>query len=177
MPWERRAGDDKFALLVRLEVSGRAAIAEAVSTVLARAACAFPQARIAGVLVAPMQRGLAEVILGYRRDAEVGPVVMLGIGGVLAELKHSLAVRLAPVDAATAREMIAEVPELRLIEGFRNLPRGDVTALAQAVCALSLLAFTSVEEAEINPLIVRAEGAGVVAVDGLVVIGAPEILR
>ncbi len=163
--------------LVRLEVSGRAAIAEAVSAVLARAARAFPQARITGVLVAPMQRGLAEVILGYRRDAEVGPVVMLGIGGVLAELKHSLAVRLAPVDAATAREMIAEVPELRLIEGFRNLPRGDVAALAQAVCALSLLAFTSVEEAEINPLIVRAEGAGVVAVDGLVVIGAPEILR
>ncbi|WP_158742638.1 acetate--CoA ligase family protein [Acidisphaera sp. L21] len=158
--------------LVRLNVQGREAIATAVSELLARAKQAFPQARIKGVLVAPMQRGLVEVILGYRQDPEVGPVVMLGMGGVLAELKRSLSVRLAPVDEATAREMIAELPELRLIDGFRNLPRGDVTALARAVSALSMLAATDVQDAEINPLIVRAAGQGAVAVDGLVVVAA-----
>ena len=160
--------------LVRLNVIGREATATAVTDLLARARTAFPNARIHGALVAPMQRGLIEVILGYRHDREVGPVVMLGIGGVMAELKHSLSVRLAPVDEATARGMIADLPELRVIDGFRNLPRGDVAALARAISAISLLACldgVEVQEAEINPLIIRAEGQGVVAVDGLVVIG------
>jgi succinyl-CoA synthetase beta subunit len=70
--------------------------------------------------------------------------------------------------------MIADLPELRVIDGFRNLPRGDVTALARAISAISFLACTQgvqVQEAEINPLIIRADGQGVVAVDGLVVVG------
>lgn len=160
--------------LVRLNVEGDAAIRETVADLLAIARAKFPQARVKGVLVAPMHRGLAEVILGFRRDPEVGPVVMLGMGGVLAELKRSYCVRLAPVSEATAMEMIAELPELKLIQGFRNLPRGDVAALARAIRSISLLACldgNQVQEAEINPLIVRAEGQGAVAVDGLVALG------
>ena len=161
--------------LVRLDVTGEAAIRAAVAELLDRGARHHPGARIEGVLVAPMQTGLAEVILGFRHDPEVGPVVMLGMGGVLAELKRSFCVRLAPASLETAREMIAAVPELRMLEGFRNLPRGDVEALAQAIRALSLLACLpegAVQEAEINPLIIRAEGKGAVAVDGLIVPGA-----
>ena len=160
--------------LVRLDVAGERAIRAAVSELLAKAAREHASARIEGVLVAPMQHGLAEVILGFRRDPEVGPVVMLGMGGVLAELKRSFCVRLAPASLETAREMIAALPELRMLQGFRNLPRGDVEALARAIRALSLLACLppeAVAEAEINPLIIRAEGQGAVAVDGLVVPG------
>ena len=156
--------------LVHLNVVGPAAAAASVTALLDRAAAAFPQARIHGVLVAPMQRGLAEVILGYRRDPEVGPVVMLGMGGVLAELRPSLSVRLAPVDEAEAAAMVAELPELRALAGFRNLPRGDLAALARAVAAISRLAGAPVQDAEINPLIIRPDGQGVVAVDGLVVL-------
>jgi acyl-CoA synthetase (NDP forming) len=159
--------------LVRLNVTGKGAIAACVSELLVVTQQVFPRARLRGVLVSPMQRGLLEVILGYRHDPEVGPVVMLGLGGVMAELRHSLSVRLAPVDEAAALEMIAELPELRMLTGFRNLPRGDVAALARAVSALSMLATipgTPVKDAEINPLIVREDGRGVVAVDGLVVI-------
>ena len=158
--------------LVRLDVTGEATIRAAVAELLDKAAREHPSARIEGVLVAPMQRGLAEVILGFRRDPEVGPVVMLGMGGVLAELKRSFCVRLAPASLETAREMIAALPELRMLQGFRNLPRGDVEALARAIRALSLLACLppeAVSEAEINPLIIRAEGQGAVAVDGLIV--------
>jgi len=125
--------------------------------------------------VAPMQRGFAEVIVGFKRDAEVGPVVMLGVGGVLAEVRRSVAVRIAPVDEAEAAAMIAELPELRILSGFRNLPRGDVAALARAISRASYLATiedSPVAEAEINPLIVRREGEGVVAVDGLIVIAS-----
>ncbi|MBI4195075.1 MAG: acetate--CoA ligase family protein [Betaproteobacteria bacterium] len=158
--------------MVELNISSTANLKSSVQRMLNRARETFPAARIDGVLVQRMQRGLAEVIVGYRRDPEVGPVVLLGMGGVMAELKRSYCVRLAPVSLATAMEMIEEVPELAILRGFRNLPRGDCAALARAICAMSLLACLGsriVSEAEINPLIVKGEDNGVVAIDGLVV--------
>jgi acyl-CoA synthetase (NDP forming) len=152
--------------LVRLGVA-TADIAATVADLLARAAQAFPAARLDGVLAAPMHKGLAEVILGYRRDAEVGAVVVLGMGGVLAELTRRITARIAPVSLEEAMGMIADLPELRLLQGFRGLPRGDVAALAAAIQALSTLAASDVAEAEINPLIIKPEGQGVVALDGL----------
>lgn len=157
--------------MARLDVE-RERVPAAVNEMLAEARRRFPQAKIDGVLVQRMERGLAEVIVGYRRDAEVGPTVLLGIGGIMAELKKSFSVRLAPVSVAIANEMIGEIAELAILRGYRNLPRGDCAALARAVHALSLLACVqgrAVSEAEINPLIVKADGAGVIAVDGLVV--------
>ncbi|HEX2334216.1 MAG TPA: acetate--CoA ligase family protein, partial [Burkholderiales bacterium] len=122
------------------------------------------------VLVQEMQSGLAEVIVGYRDDAVVGPLVLVGAGGVLAELYRDYALRIAPVSETEAAEMIEEVKGLAVIRGYRNLPRGDLKALALAVSALSKLALAKgrpVREAEVNPLIVKADG--VVAVDALVV--------
>jgi len=139
---------------------------------LADASSRFPGARVEGVLVQQMERGLAEVIVGYRKDPEVGPIVMLGMGGITAEIAKSVTVRIAPITLATAHEMIDEVRELAVLRGFRNLPRGDIGALAQTLRAISLLAHIesrTVADAEINPLIVKEEGRGVVAVDGLVV--------
>ncbi|SKA34714.1 Acyl-CoA synthetase (NDP forming) [Enhydrobacter aerosaccus] len=132
-----------------------------------------PGARLEGFLVQKMERGLAEVILGFRRDPLVGPTVTVGLGGVLAEIYKDAATRIAPVDEAEARAMIEEVKGLATIRGYRNLPRGDVAALAQAIAAFSRLAhddFADVAEAEINPLLVKPEGEGVVAVDGLVLL-------
>ena len=132
-----------------------------------------PDARLDGFLVQKMERGLAEVILGFRRDPLVGPTITVGLGGVLAEIYKDAATRLAPVDEAEARQMIDEVKGLATLRGYRNLPRGDVAALARTIAAFSNLAhktFDSVAEAEINPLLVKREGEGVVAVDGLVVL-------
>ena len=132
----------------------------------------FPAARIDGVLVQRMEQGIVEVIVGYRNDPEVGPVVLLGVGGTTAELRRSFCVRIAPVSINQAQAMIDEVRELAVLRGYRNLPRADCAALANSIRALSLLALLdarSVSEAEINPLIVKEEGQGVVAVDGLVV--------
>jgi acetate---CoA ligase (ADP-forming) len=125
--------------------------------------------------VQKMERGLAEVILGFRRDPLVGPTITVGLGGVLAEIYKDAATRLAPVDEAEARQMIEEVKGLATIRGYRNLPRGDVGALARTIAAFSTLAhnaFAAVSEAEINPLLVKRDGEGVVAVDGLVVLGS-----
>ncbi len=132
-----------------------------------------PEARLEGFLVQKMERGLAEVILGFRRDPLVGPTITVGLGGVLAEIYRDAATRLAPVDEAEARQMIDEVKGLATVRGYRNLPKGDVAALARTMAAFSNLAhkaFDNVSEAEINPLLVKREGDGVVAVDGLVVL-------
>jgi acyl-CoA synthetase (NDP forming) len=157
--------------MVRLDVT-REDVADAAEKMLADASSRFPGARVEGVLVQQMERGLAEVIVGYRKDPEVGPIVMLGMGGITAEIAKSVTVRIAPITLATAHEMIDEVRELAVLRGFRNLPRGDIGALAQTLRAISLLAHIesrTVADAEINPLIVKEEGRGVVAVDGLVV--------
>jgi acyl-CoA synthetase (NDP forming) len=123
--------------------------------------------RIDRILVQPMVAGLGEVLIGYRVDPDVGPLVMVAAGGVYTEIYSDRSLRLAPVDLATAREMIGEVKGLRLLAGYRGKAAGDLDALAQAVVALSRLAHdATVAEAEINPLIVKADG--VVAVDALV---------
>jgi hypothetical protein len=117
-----------------------------------------------------MESGLAEALVGYRDDPVVGPIVIVGAGGVLAEVYRDYAIRTAPVTEPEARAMIEEVKGLAPIRGYRNLPRGDVDGLAKAVAAFSRLCLVQspkIREAEINPLIVKA--AGVVAVDGLVV--------
>jgi hypothetical protein len=123
------------------------------------------------LLVQRMESGLAEAIVGYRDDPVVGPLVMVGAGGVLAELYNDVVLRLAPVDEAGAREMIAAVKGFAVLRGFRGLPRGDLEALARTVVAfsrLALLAGRPVREAEANPVLVRDNGA--VAVDALVVL-------
>jgi hypothetical protein len=134
---------------------------------LARKARSLPGGE---VLVQKMESGLAEAIVGYRDDPLVGPVVLLGAGGVLAEIYQDYVLRMAPVSVEEAEAMIGEVKGLAVLCGYRNLPRGDVRALAQAVAAMSRLALVPgrpVAEAECNPIIVKAQGA--VAVDALLV--------
>ncbi|MFD5823987.1 acetate--CoA ligase family protein [Lentzea sp. NPDC060358] len=130
-------------------------------------------ARLAGVtvdrvLVQPMaEPGVGEVLVGFRRSQDVGPVVVLSTGGVQAELYDDVAVRLAPVDRETALEMIDEVRGLVVLKGHRGSPAGDLDALADAVVAMSELAgVPEVVEAEANPVLVRRSGA--VALDALV---------
>ena len=123
------------------------------------------------VMVQKMASGLAEAIVGYRDDPVVGPVVLVGAGGTLAELYEDFSLALAPVTPEEAEAMIEEVKGLAVIRGYRNLPRGDVKGLARAVSAFSticLLKNQPVLEAEINPLIVKAHG--VVAVDARLVL-------
>jgi hypothetical protein len=96
---------------------------------------------------------------------------MIAAGGVLAEIYRDRSLRLAPVDLATAHEMIGEVTALKALAGYRGKPKGDLDAVAKALVALSRLAVSdrpAVLEAEINPLMVQPKGQGVVAVDALV---------
>lgn len=161
---------------VEVGVRDNEELARAAARLIDNAGRGAPTARIDGILVQRMEHRLLELMLGYRRDPLVGPIVMLSAGGITAELHRDVSLRPAPVSVAQAHEMIAEVRSTQLIRGFRGLPRGDVDALAQAIAAFSRLARVDgarVEEAEINPLFVRADG--VVGVDCVLRLAAPDV--
>jgi len=158
---------------VVLGIASDAQLREVAVGMLDRIRRTHPDARVDGVLVQRMEARLGEAIVGYRHDPMVGPVVVVGAGGVLAEALHDAAVAIAPVDLDTARAMIARVRSFAPLRGFRGLPRGDLDALARVVVALSRLARIDgqpVSEAEMNPVLVRADD--VVAVDGLLAMRA-----
>ncbi len=160
---------------VILDLGNRESVDAACREISARLAQRSAAAGVQGFLVQEMVSGLAETLVSFHRDPEVGPVVTLGVGGTLAELYRDFAVRVAPVSVNAARAMLDEVKGLAGIRGYRGMPRGDCQALAKAVSALSQLAAMEgpqVLEAEINPLVVMANHAGVVAVDGVVKIQA-----
>lgn len=130
-----------------------------------------PNVDLSNFLIQTMENGLAEVLLGYRRDPEVGPIVILGSGGLMAEVMDDVAIALAPLDYDQAVDLIAKVKGLVPLMGYRRQPKGDIEALALAIVSLSQLAApgaSHIVEAEINPLLVKGEGEGVVALDGLV---------
>ncbi len=155
---------------VRLGIADASSLRQEAAAMAGRVARMAPRAKLTGFLVQPMAHGLGEAILGFRRDPEVGPVVLLGAGGIHAELFRDVTLRLAQVTEAEAHAMIAAVRGLQTLAGWRGLPRGDLAALARAVVAFSKLAAREdIAEAEINPLIVGAEGAGVTVADAWVV--------
>ena len=110
--------------------------------------------------MAPVGDGV-ELIAGSIQDARFGPVVLVGLGGVYAELLDDTAVALAPVDAAQAEELIRSLRGAAILAGARGRPPVDVAAAAEAVAALSRLAASRPDlgEIEINPLLVTPDGA------------------
>ncbi len=156
---------------VVLNIESRDELEQALATLRANLRERAPDVSCDQVLVQPMRRGLAEVLVGYRVDPQAGPIVMLAAGGIWAEVARDRSIRLAPVDVATARVMIAEVQALKPLTGLRGKRRGDLDALAKAVSSLSQLAMQPdlrIREAEVNPMMVMAEGEGVLAVDALI---------
>lgn len=156
---------------VVLGIADEQALDAAIQRIRTNLAESRPDIVVDRVLVQSMVKGVGEVLVGYRVDAQVGPVVMLAAGGVLTEIYRDRALRLAPVDRQGALDMIAEVRALQALAGYRGRPRGDLDALADAIVAVSTLAAlddAAVAEAEINPLMVMPEGQGVVAVDALI---------
>lgn len=129
----------------------------------------------AGVLVQEQVSGDVEVIVGARHDLTFGPVVLVGLGGILAELLKDTALRLAPVSPETARRMLEELESYRLLRGFRGRPAVDLDALAALIARVSRLASElPVAELDLNPVILKAGGRGAVAVDRRIILRLEE---
>ena len=154
--------------LVLLELRDADATIAAARSLVAR--CAELDVTCEGVLIAEMLKGGVEVVVGMHRDPESGPVVMFGAGGVLLELIGDVTFGPPGLDAARARDMVASTRVARLLDGFRGAPKCDTDALVDCIVAMGRLAAElgdTVESVEINPLLVRPDGA--YALDALIV--------
>jgi len=152
---------------VALDLRNRNAVETAADALIARARQADPHARIQGFLVQEMVSGV-EAILGARSDALYGPLLLIGTGGILVELANDAALRLLPVTADDVETMIDDLKLAKRLAGFRGQPAADRAALADAAFAIARLFLdhrARIKDIEINPLIVRPNGCGAVAVD------------
>lgn len=157
---------------VCLDIDSLAALDAAVAEIVLNARKNLPEARIDGVLVSEMVSG-EQSLVGVVNDPVFGPTVACGLGGIFAEVLHDVTYRVAPFEPAEALEMIGELRGRALFDGVRGRAALDVDALAEAVAAVSRLAWDfrdRLAELDINPLFVRPRGHGVVAADALAVL-------
>jgi acetyltransferase len=155
---------------VKLSLPDVKSVADAAETVISNALAAKPDARIDGVIVSEMARGL-EVLVGVVNDPAFGPCVALGLGGVLTEILKDVTYRVAPFNIETAEEMIGELKGARLFRGYRGSPPADSRALADLLVNVSHMAWAlrdRLAELDINPVFVSEKG--VRAADAVVVL-------
>jgi succinyl-CoA synthetase beta subunit len=134
-------------------------------------------------MIEPGERGMVqrmapegrEVIVGAQRDPQFGPLLMFGMGGIYVEVLEDVAFRLAPLNDAEAREMMAETAAGQLLEGVRGQPPGDMAAVVETLIQVGRLMvdLPQVAEVDLNPLIVGPAGEGAWAVDVRILLDAP----
>lgn len=124
-----------------------------------------------GILVQEMVHGQRELVVGLNRDAQFGPCVMVGLGGILTEVLKDVAFRVAPFDAAEALDMLSELRCRDMLEPFRGQEAANKRALCETLVAVGRIGMEhdAIAEIDINPIIIDARGR-LKAVDALVVL-------
>ena len=156
--------------VIRLNLRSEADVRTAYAAVMANAAKVSPPPRINGVLVQPMVPQGVELVIGARNDPLFGPLIVVGLGGILVELLKDSALSPAPVTALEARGMLLRLKGYKLLEGFRGMAAVDVDKLAEIISRVSRFAADhtdQIAELDINPLI--CGGDQITAVDALIV--------
>ncbi len=132
-------------------------VKQAFGELVARAAAAFPQAAIDGVTVQPMIHAPeCELIMGAKKDPDFGPVILFGMGGILAELLDDCAIALPPLNRLLASRLMEGTRVDTLLKGFRNHPPADRERLEEILIRISQLTtdFPQITELDINPLVI-----------------------
>ena len=148
-------------------VSSADEMREAFDTLIARAKEHQPDATIWGVQVQEMVSNAREIIIGMNRDPQFGPLVMFGLGGIYVEVLKDVTFRVAPMSRIQADEMVRAIRSFKLLTGVRGQAASDLGAVVDAILRISQLVtdFPEIAELDINPLLVREQGQGAVAVD------------
>ena len=157
---------------IALGIEGESAVREAFARIMENARASAPSAVIEGVRVERMAGPGVEMIVGVSRDPDFGPMLGVGLGGVLVELLDDFVLSPAPVDTAEAREMLRNLRCRRILDGVRGAPPADVDALVGLLVAVSEFAAAAgdaLEALDLNPVIVHPRGKGVSVVDAGIV--------
>ena len=160
---------------VAVGLKNRKQLVDAFHEMTSRVRRVMPGAYVRGVLVQEMVKGGRETILGINKDPQFGHLLMFGLGGIYVEVLKDVAFRVAPISRSDAAAMIKGIRSFALLRGVRGDLPADLDALAGAILSLSSLAtdFPEIAEADINPLLVRQRGDGVVAVDARISLSQP----
>jgi len=156
--------------VIHLDLKSAAAVGTAYDAILTRIAAQSPAPRLDGVLAQKMVPEGVEVIVGGRVDPLFGPLVVVGLGGVLAEVLNDTALALAPIGPDEAEALLRELRAFRLLQGYRGLSGVELTRLCEIVCRASEFVADQcslVSEFDLNPLI--CIGSNITAVDALIV--------
>ncbi|NWF76277.1 MAG: acetate--CoA ligase family protein [Nitrospirae bacterium] len=133
----------------------------------------MPTAHIYGVMIQEMIIGGKEVIAGITKDPQFGHMVMFGLGGIYVEVMKDISFRIAPLSKEDVHEMVRETKTFPLLRGVRGESEADIEAIENALLLLSQMAidFPEIVEADINPLLVKKRGEGIIAIDARFTIG------
>ncbi len=156
---------------LRIGVADRETVQMAYEDMLASVRAKKPNANIEGVLVQQQIKGV-ECLLGISRDEQLGPTLVMGLGGVFVEILAGVAIRIPPFSTAEARRALESLKGAKVFTGVRGAPPADIDALADMAARLSWLAFDlrdDIAELDLNPVVVLPQGQGAFAVDALVV--------
>lgn len=165
---------------VALNLRDEEALREAFERVRSNALAYAPDLAIEGVLVAPMAAEGIDVIVGARRDPVFGPIVMVGSGGIHAEVLRDAAIGVLPLVAGEARQLVEGLRVHPMLAGARGKAPADVDALVGCIEALAglMIEHPEIDEIEMNPVRVFERGCGAVALDALMVVQpTPESAR
>ncbi len=155
---------------VRLGLTNVTQVGRAYREIIETVKTKMPQAKTEGVTVQKMAGPGTEVIIGMNKDAQFGPVMMFGLGGILVEVLEDVSFRLIPLERKDAAAMIREIKGFVLLQGVRGQPPADINALEQLLLKVSdfIDKNPQIKELDLNPVIVSPEG--VVAVDARIVL-------
>jgi acyl-CoA synthetase (NDP forming) len=162
---------------VKLGLKTSKQVKEAYDEIIRSVRERYPQAIIDGVSVQKMARPGTEVIIGMTKDAQFGPVLMFGLGGILVELLKDVSFRIVPLEREDAREMIRELKGYPLLEGYRGSEPVDVSILEEILLKVSAFVgnHPEIKELDLNPIFAYKDGA--LAVDARVILeGNPTAL-
>lgn len=155
---------------VRLNLASEEEVAAAFDEIVAAARKAEPEAKIEGVSVQKMAPAGVEVIMGMSKDAQFGPVLMFGLGGIFVEVLKDVAFRIVPLEPRDARQMIREIQGFPVLEGVRGQEPADLAALEGMLMRLSAFVeeHPEIAELDLNPVFAYKDGA--LAVDARIVL-------
>jgi acetyl coenzyme A synthetase (ADP forming)-like protein len=158
---------------VKININSKEEIENTFFDITTRVRNVIPTAHIHGVMIQEMISGGKEVIIGITRDAQFGHMIMFGLGGIYVEVLKDVSFRIVPLSKEDAYEMIRETKVFPLLRGVRGEAEADTEAIENSLLILSQMAldFPQIIEAEINPLLVKKRGEGVVAIDARFTIG------
>ena len=155
---------------VKLSIGNATQAGKAYTEILANIKKHYPKAKIMGVSVQKMAKQGIEVIIGMTKDAQFGPVIMFGLGGILVEVLKDVSFRIVPMTKRDASEMITEIKGFPILKGYRGHDPADVPFLEDLIIKVSEFVDKNpeIKELDLNPVFAYKDGA--IAVDARIIL-------